>query len=145
LLEAIGALAAEEKRAAKSKSAASAYQDAATESFDREADEEAAHMENSTDSDHLTPESLIGAAVFKVSDLQKHRKQCLLTLFVSCKLRKIICHSRSSPQRRRRWQEAVETALPNSKLLMLILGRQNPVVLDSSNASCALSSILLLF
>jgi hypothetical protein len=69
LLEAIGALTEEEKRAAKSKSPTSAYQDAATESLDRQADEETGHTEDSTDSEIISPESLIGAAVFKVPEL----------------------------------------------------------------------------
>jgi hypothetical protein len=44
LLEVIGTLTTEEKRGAKSKSTALAYQDTATESLDREAKEEVAHM-----------------------------------------------------------------------------------------------------
>ncbi|KAJ7720014.1 hypothetical protein B0H16DRAFT_1336236, partial [Mycena metata] len=66
LLEAIGALTKVEKQAAKAKSPNSAYQDSATESIEREADENAGDTEDSADSDDETPESLIGAAVFKV-------------------------------------------------------------------------------
>ncbi|KAF7341381.1 Transposase-like protein [Mycena venus] len=101
LLEAIGALTKDEKKAAKSKSATSAYQDSATEALSREADEEAGQTEDSEDIEVETPESLIGTAVFK--------------------LRKIIRHVRSSPQRRRRWNEAVITASQPSTVLMLIL------------------------
>jgi hypothetical protein len=108
--------------ALKSKSAASAYQDTATESLDREADEEAGHTEDPSDSGYLTPDSLIGAAIFKVLNLQQTSKTVLTDIaLLFTKLPKIIRHARSSPQRQKRWQEAVKTALPDSKFLMLIL------------------------
>ncbi|KAF7370018.1 Transposase-like protein [Mycena sanguinolenta] len=101
LLEAIGALTKEEKKAAKSKSASSAYQDSTTESLSREADEAAGQTEDTEDAELVSPDSLIGTAVFK--------------------LRKIIRHVQSSPQRRKRWEQAVKTALPTNSVLMLIL------------------------
>ncbi|KAJ6631287.1 hypothetical protein B0H10DRAFT_1696967, partial [Mycena sp. CBHHK59/15] len=101
LLEAIGALTKEEKRVAKSKSPASAYQDSATESLARAVDEDAGGTEDSDDNDIISPESAIGAAVFK--------------------LRKIIRHVRSSPQHRKKWEAEVEMASPGGKILILIL------------------------
>lgn len=66
LLEAIGALTKEEKRTAKSKSRGSVYQESATESLRREADEDAGDTEDGADTNSATPTSVIGRAVFKV-------------------------------------------------------------------------------
>ncbi|KAJ7863659.1 hypothetical protein B0H13DRAFT_2177082, partial [Mycena leptocephala] len=104
LLEAIGALTKEEKQKAKSRTAA--YQDAATESLDRAQDSQAALPGDAEDSDLIKPASTIGSAVFK--------------------LRKIVRHVRSSPQRRKIWQKEVRDvaeAAPGTidSILMLIL------------------------
>ncbi|KAJ7726133.1 hypothetical protein B0H16DRAFT_1429636, partial [Mycena metata] len=66
LLEVIGALTKEEKRASKAKSSTSAYQDSATESLERTADEDAGGTEDSEDTDYAAATSVIGAAVFKL-------------------------------------------------------------------------------
>ncbi|KAJ6568575.1 hypothetical protein B0H19DRAFT_938552 [Mycena capillaripes] len=67
LLEAIGALTEEEKRTAKSKSRTSAYQDSATDSLSRDADDVMEDMGDSSDSEGSSPASMIGRAVFKVT------------------------------------------------------------------------------
>ncbi|KAF7372114.1 Transposase-like protein [Mycena venus] len=72
LLEAIGALTKDEKKAAKSKSATSAHQDSATESLSREADEEAGQTEDSEDIEVASPESLVGTAVYKLRKIIRH-------------------------------------------------------------------------
>ncbi|KAF7346964.1 Transposase-like protein [Mycena venus] len=88
LLEAIGALTKEEKRAAKSRSPTSAYQDSATEPLGRDVDGDIEDLAESR-------------AVFK--------------------LRKIVRHVRSSPQRRRKWEADVLRGSEGSKPLILIL------------------------
>jgi hypothetical protein len=65
LLEAIGALTKDEKNTAESKSRGM-YQEAATESVRKEADEAATAMDDGTDAEAETPTSLISRAVFKV-------------------------------------------------------------------------------
>ncbi|KAJ6631881.1 hypothetical protein B0H10DRAFT_1734538, partial [Mycena sp. CBHHK59/15] len=100
LLEAIGVLTKEEKRAAKSKSRGTVYQESATESVRLEADEEASDTGDGADNDTVTPTSMIGCAVFK--------------------LRKIVRHVRSSPQRRQKWEKEVKNT-GSDKVLILIL------------------------
>ncbi|KAJ7927194.1 hypothetical protein B0H13DRAFT_2312797 [Mycena leptocephala] len=100
LLEAIGALTKEEKRAAKSKSRASAYQDSATESLSRATDGNIEDIAETSDGETFEPTSMIGCTVFK--------------------LRKIIRHFRSSPQRRQQWEAEAKNSGAN-KALMLTL------------------------
>ncbi|KAJ6600738.1 hypothetical protein B0H10DRAFT_1824512, partial [Mycena sp. CBHHK59/15] len=66
LLEAIGVLTKEEKRAAKSKSQGTVYQESATESLHLEADEEAGDPGDGVDNDTAKPTNMIGCAVFNV-------------------------------------------------------------------------------
>ncbi|KAJ7852892.1 hypothetical protein B0H14DRAFT_3136986 [Mycena olivaceomarginata] len=66
LLEAIGVLTKEEKVAVKSNSRGAVYQEAATESLRRAADDDAGETDDGADFDKESPESVIGRAVFKV-------------------------------------------------------------------------------
>ncbi|KAJ6522992.1 hypothetical protein B0H10DRAFT_1693068, partial [Mycena sp. CBHHK59/15] len=104
LLEAIGALTKEEKRTAKSKSRTSAYQDSATESLSREADGNIEDIAESSDND-VSPTGMIGRAVPQ------------LTLL---KLRKIVRHVRSSPQRRQKWEAEVKNSGGNKSLILIL-------------------------
>ncbi|KAJ7702125.1 hypothetical protein B0H16DRAFT_1347658, partial [Mycena metata] len=120
LLEAIGALTKEEKRKAKSR--ANAYQDAATEPVDRAQDNMASQLDDGDDAESIKPTSIIGSAVFKVSFFAPEFYVSLITI----KLRKIVRHVRSSPQRRKIWQKEVgdvAAAAPGTidSVLMLIL------------------------
>jgi hypothetical protein len=66
LLEAIGVLTKEEKDAAKSNTRGNCYQESATESPRRAADEEAGGTTDAVDTETVKPSGIIGSAVFKV-------------------------------------------------------------------------------
>ncbi|KAJ7730736.1 hypothetical protein B0H16DRAFT_1329813, partial [Mycena metata] len=97
LLEAIGVLTKEEKDAAKTNTRGNCYQESATASPRRAADEEAGDTSDAIDDETVKPGSVIGSA-----------------------LRKIVRHVRSSPQRRQKWAAEV-LASGEQKPLMLIL------------------------
>jgi hypothetical protein len=67
LLEAIGALTRDERNKAKSR--AGVYQEASTESVDREQDGQTGDGEDGQDTEDVSPTSTIGSAVFKASFL----------------------------------------------------------------------------
>ncbi|KAJ7321010.1 hypothetical protein DFH08DRAFT_671327, partial [Mycena albidolilacea] len=107
LLEAIGMLTKEETK--KSKSRDTVYQDAATESLSDECENGAAQMDDGEPEPERTPPtSGVRLAIFK--------------------LRKIVRHVRSSPQRRKTWKKRKTSAtgtrvldLDKEQVLMLIL------------------------
>jgi hypothetical protein len=67
LLEAIGALTKDERNKAKSRTGV--YQEASTESVDREQDGQTGDGEDDQDTEDVSPTSTIGSAVFKASFL----------------------------------------------------------------------------